>query len=199
LESNRFTNYNEHNKEKPLLVVRYSKIKLLGYLLFYMMALFLFGFGALYYTQQPDECYYEYLFYKTGFWVFTVMIIYGIIDALNTDRFEIYEDRLEKKVRFFKNFPLFGDKVVYFDTANFRFSNFGITICNCRFLLYIRGIVFNILVLPSKDKDKVAEILSQISGREKWRFKDLGRTSFVKKFKKSNKKGGLREIELDYF
>ncbi|WP_457623391.1 hypothetical protein [Persephonella sp.] len=63
--------------------------------------------------------------------------------------------------------------------------------------MLIRGIIFDIMFLPSEDAYKVAEILSRISGREKWRFTDFGRTSFVKKFKIN--KRGYEFLEMDIF
>jgi len=189
-------NNQEIQYDKPVLVVRYHKKKLVAWFVFLAFSLFLSGSVALYYTQQPDEGYYEYLFMKIGAWWFTVMIIYLYVDELNAERFEIYDDRIEKKVRIFKKLPVLGDKVAYFDTAYFRYSGFGIIICNCRFLLILRGVIFNITFLPSEDAYKVAEILSQKSGREKWRFTDLGRSSFVKKFKKKRRDEFL---EIDIF
>ncbi|WP_457641809.1 hypothetical protein, partial [Persephonella sp.] len=183
-------------QDKPVLVVRYSKKWIVGWIIFLAFCLLVSGSIVLYYTQQPDESYYHYLFMKIGAWWFTVMIIYLYIDVLNTKRFEIYDDRIEKKVKVLKKLPILGDKVVYFDTAYFRYSGFGIVICNCRFLLIFRGIMFNIIFLSSEDVYKVAEILSQKSGREKWRFTDFGRSSFVKKFKKKRRDEFL---EIDIF
>ncbi len=197
MDSEVLKDYGEKNEEKPLLIVRYSKKKLVGYFIFLALALFLFDSAALFYTQQLDESYYKYLFLKIGFWFAVFMIIYMYIDELNAEKFEIYEDRIEKKVRIFKKIPILGDKTVYFDTAYFRFAFNGIIICNCRFLLLIRGIIFDITFLPSEDAYKVAEILSRISGREKWRFTDFGRTSFVKKFKIN--KRGYEFLEMDIF
>ena len=187
MEDNRNINNNlqQNNKDKPVLVVRYDKKKLPGYFIFLALALFLFGSAALYYTQQPDESYYEYLFVKIVAWWFTVMIIYFYIDELNTERFEIYDDRIEKKVKVFKKLPILGDKVVYFNTAYFAYNGFGILICNCRFLKALRGIIFPIMFLPREDISKVAEFLSQKSGRSKNLFAAFGIVTFTKKFKKN--------------
>lgn len=177
-------NNQEIQYSRPVLVVRYSKKWIVGWIIFLAFGLFLFGFGALYYTQQPDESYYEYLFTKIGAWFFVFGIIYLYIDVLNTERFEIYADRIEKKVKVFRKLPIFGDKVVYFDTAYFAHNSFGILICNCRFLKILRGMAFNIMFLPRGDISKVAEFLSQKSGRSKNLFAAFGIVTFTKKFKR---------------
>ncbi|WP_457623390.1 hypothetical protein [Persephonella sp.] len=102
MDSEVLKDYGEKNEEKPLLIVRYSKKKLVGYFIFLALALFLFDSAALFYTQQLDESYYKYLFLKIGFWFAVFMIIYMYIDELNAEKFEIYEDKIEKKVRIFK-------------------------------------------------------------------------------------------------
>ncbi|WP_456383164.1 hypothetical protein [Persephonella sp.] len=175
----------QNNPDKPVLVVKYSKKWIIGWFIFSAFGLFLFGSVALFYTQQPDESYYEYLFTKILSWFFVFTYIYIYIDELNTERFEIYDDRIEKKVKVFKKLPILGDKVVYFDTAYFAHNGFGILICNCRFLLPLRGILFLIMFLPREDVYKVAEILSQKSGRSKSLFASFGVVSFTKKFKKN--------------
>ncbi|WP_457642394.1 hypothetical protein [Persephonella sp.] len=173
------------NQDKPVLVVRYSKKWIVGWIIFLAFCMFLFGSGALFYTQQPDEGYYEYLFVKIGAWGIVFWIIYLFIDVLNVERFEIYEGRIEKKVRVFKKLPILGDKTVYFDTAYFRYAGYGIVICNCRFLLPFRGILFFIMFLPSEEISKTAEFLSKKSNREYSLFASFGVVSFTKKFKKN--------------
>ncbi|WP_456401410.1 hypothetical protein, partial [Persephonella sp.] len=89
------------------------------------------------------------------------------------------------KVKIFKNLSIIGDKIVYFDdTAYYKNRGFGILLCNCRLFLSYRGIDFLVSLLSNDDRLEVAEFLHRVSGREKWKFLELGLFSlFAKKFK----------------
>ncbi|WP_165863657.1 hypothetical protein [Phorcysia thermohydrogeniphila] len=78
---------------------------------------------------------------------------------MNTKEFRVYRDRIEKVARVFKSFPLIGNKVVYYDNVYYGHIGVGIKLCNCRFPVVSRGILFLIKLLPREDQEKVADIL----------------------------------------
>ena len=170
-------------ENKPLIVTKFEKKRLLPYLFVIFLAILLFGLGALFYRQRPGESYLEYLLTRVASVFFFLSGVYVFVELLNTKEFRVYGDRIEKVARVFKSFPLIGNKVVYYDNAYYGHTGVGIKLCNCRFPVAFRGVLFFIKLLPREDQEKVADILHKVSGREKELFLSWGIVSYVYRFK----------------
>ncbi|TCK06582.1 hypothetical protein [Phorcysia thermohydrogeniphila] len=170
-------------ENEPLLITKYEKKRLIPYLFIAILTIFLFGFGALFYCQQPGESYLEYLLTRIGSVLLFLWIMYSLIDLLNTKEFRIYEDRIGKIARVLKGFPLIGNRVVYYDNAYYARAPIGIRISNQKSFINLRGFLLAVKFLSREDQEKVADIFSRLSGKGKEFFLRWGVTSSASKFK----------------
>ncbi|WP_456400312.1 hypothetical protein [Persephonella sp.] len=180
---NKSVQFQQDNSDKPVLVVRYSKLrKLLYFIIFIIPSLILSTTLAMFYTLQPTEAYIEYLLIKLGGWVWLLVSILFLMDTALTERFEIYRDKIIKRVRILKKLPVVGDKVVYFKDAYIDFTPSGIALCNCKSIIVFifKRMYFDTLLLDKKDREKVAEVLSDISNIEKEKFLNIGNLDYHK-------------------
>ncbi len=155
------------NKEEPVMVLKYSAPRVA---LFVLVALIV----PLAYLTTYDRLnevagsLYEYYFMKYGGLFFTIFAIWLIIDLLNTKQIEVYMDRIVRKV--WIDVPFLREKTFYFKEIYFAPDWSGLFMCTARKIgwFYIGPrLFFHTSRLKREDEIRLAEFLSQISGKNK--------------------------------
>ncbi len=154
------------NKEEPVMVLKYSAPRVA---LFVLVALIV----PLAYLTTYDRLnevagsLYEYYFMKYGGLFFTIFAIWLIIDLLNTKQIEVYMDRIVRRV--WIDVPFLREKTFYFKEIYFMPIWSGLFIARKIGWFYTKGprFFFHTSRLKREDEIRLAEFLSQISGKNK--------------------------------
>lgn len=157
------------NKDEPMMVLKYSIPRTaLFVFIFLPFSLIFLLVGLKTINEPPDDwSIFDRYFVPYGLIILGLMGIWLVVDLLNTKQIEVYRDRIVRRARI--SFFTQTDKVVHFSKARYQFLWLGILLSEVRFLTYLtkRGTILYTSRLKKEDEIRLAEFLSQISGRNK--------------------------------
>ena len=152
------------NKEKPVMVLRYSAPRVALFVFIF------FPFGLALFSplfMEPSETISTFDRYFVGYGapILGILVIWLILDLLNTKQIEVYKDRIVKIKRFFI-LPFLGKREVKLEGQIFIMRNsFGISFSNSNMFSF-PSLGCGILTsrLEKEEEMKFAEFLSKITG-----------------------------------
>ncbi len=155
------------NKEEPVMVLKYNfpKVLLLVFVDSIVPLAYLTTYDRL--DEVAERSLYDYYSMKYGGLFFTIFGIWLIIDLLNTKQIEVYMDRIVRRV--WIDVPFLREKTIYFKELYFEPMWSGLTIARKKVLFRPMGggFFFHTSRLKREDEIRLAEFLSQISGKNK--------------------------------
>ena len=153
------------SSEKPVMVLRYNRWRTAGFVFFFGICFVLSLFMFLIVTPESSDSIYEYWLTKVFVFIFTLAALWYVIDPLNTDRIEVYEDRIVKVRKF--ELPFFRSKSIKYEKAVFCKMYSGIHLADIKRRLFIFNrnlLILHTDILSKEDREKFAKFLSRISG-----------------------------------
>ena len=157
------------SKDKPVMALRYSAPRVALFVFIFLP----FGLGLIYGGLTGPNEYrnnIEYHILKIGWLIFGVLVIWLILDLLNTKQIEVYRDRIVKRVRI--DIPFFREKAIYFQDLYFMPQWWGLFLAKKIGWCYTRGPRFFLYTsrLSKDDERKLAEFLAKVSNRDPKEF-----------------------------
>ena len=156
------------SSEKPVMVLRYNRWRTAGFVFFYgMFFLLFFSMFLFIVTPEKSDSIYEYWLTKVFTFIFTLAALWITIDALNTDRIELYEDRIVKVRKI--ELPFFRSRSMKYENAVFRKMPDGILLAEIKKQFFIFNFKKRLILLQTdlfsgEDREKFAGFLSRVSG-----------------------------------
>jgi len=167
-------------KNKYVFIVKYKEKSIpffYIFLIFLLIAIFLLFVTVFYedgnYTISFSDVIFFIIFIST-FLLGIVSVIILVLDVLNTDRLEIYRDRIEKKSKYFKNSLLIGDKKIYFKDAYVYIDTDNKLIAIAKnFWSFNNGIFIILFLIPEDKREKLFKIFREVLEKNQYNFKFL--------------------------
>ena len=157
------------SKEKPVMVLRYSAPRVaLFVFIFFPFGLALFS--PLFMEPSEPISTFDRYFVGYGAPIFGILVIWLILDLLNTKQIEVYKDRIVKRVRI--DIPFFREKIIYFQDLYFMPQWWGLLLAKKIGWCYTRGPRFFLYTsrLSKNDERKLADFLAKVSNRDPQEF-----------------------------
>ncbi len=167
------------SSEKPVMVLRYS-VPRVALFVFIFLPFGLALFSPLFMEPSEPISTFDRYFVGYGAPIFGILVIWLILDLLNTKQIEVYRDRIVKRVRV--SFLTQRDKVMYLDKVGYNLMWLGILLSETRHIALRKGALIYTSRLKKEDEIRLAEFLAEVSGRKKDEF--LYRPIFGLSFKK---------------
>ncbi|SHK49869.1 hypothetical protein [Thermocrinis minervae] len=172
---------NYMTEEKPIMVLKYQPLRVISFIMFLGIPAIGMGFiGLLFMSKEHSKNLFDYYFVKYFGSVWIIIIgSYLVIDLVNTDRIELYKNKIVKIYRI----PLFSDKKeiylnndthIFMTWSSIRLYDKKPTITNriisFLFIFFSNAFFIHINRFNKKDQERFADFLSEISGRPKEYF-----------------------------
>lgn len=151
------------NKEKPLLIAKYTLWRRLLTILIHLV-------GTIVFSSVAISCFHEKTYLCSAFTGLVGMgAIFFISDSLLTKDFLFFGDRIAKRRFMFDSRTMYFNELLNLDVLHrvlIRYMIFSVSSSNRRFPKISKAFFLNMILLSNDESKKIIEFLSKISNRD---------------------------------